>query len=105
MLCCARGIPGTNGSYDFHPFFHQLPYDDVGGVWSKIPLVNHTFSLGDPDWVLWMDFDTLFTNMSFTFEEFMRDVKENYVDLQKTGQKWIDVDMIVTADWYGSLIS
>lgn len=50
-----------------------------------------------------MDFDTLFTNMSFTFEEFVKDVKENYVNLHNTGQKWIDVDMILTADWYTTL--
>jgi galactosyl transferase GMA12/MNN10 family len=97
------GTSETNSSYAFHPYFQELPHDDVGRVWSKIPLVNHTFSLGDPDWVLWMDFDTLFTNMSFTFEEFVKDVKENYVNLRNTGQKWIDVDMILTADWYTTL--
>lgn len=99
------GILETNSSYAFHPYFHELPHDDVGRVWSKIPLVNHTFSIGDPDWVLWMDFDTLFTNMSFTFEEFMRDVKGNYVNLQNTGQKWIDVDIIISADWYKTPLS
>jgi hypothetical protein len=90
----------VHGRYAFHPYFQELPHDDVGRVWSKIPLVNHTFNIGEPDWVLWMDFDTLFTNMSFTFEEFIADAKENHLDAQKTGQKWIDVDMIITADWY-----
>ena len=47
-----------------------------------------------------MDFDTLFTNMSFTFEEFLKDAREKHLDAHKTGQKWIDVDMIITADWY-----
>lgn len=50
-----------------------------------------------------MDFDALFTNMPFTFEKFIADVKENHVDAQKTGQKRIDVDMIITADWYPPL--
>jgi len=90
----------VNGRYAFHPYFQPLPHDDVVGVWSKIPLVNRTLDIGDPDWVLWMDFDTLFTNMSFTFEEFLKDAREKHLDAHKTGQKWIDVDIIITADWY-----
>lgn len=59
--------------------------------------MNETLDTGQYDWALWMDFDTLFTNLSTTMEEFMEDAKENH---RETGQKWEDVDMIAAPDWY-----
>ena len=58
------------------PFFRKPKNDDQGGVWSKLVLVNETLNTGKYDWVLWMDFDTLFTNLSVTMEDFMEDAKE-----------------------------
>jgi hypothetical protein len=55
---------------------------------------------GDFDWVLLMDFDTLFTNMAIRMEDFMNDARANHLDNLKTGQRWEDVDLIVSGDWY-----
>jgi hypothetical protein len=65
-------------------------------VWSKIPLVNEALDTEKFDWVLWMDFDTLFTNMSTKMEDFMKDARINHLN---TGQRWEDVDMIAAPDW------
>ena len=79
------------------PAFEQLRGDDQhGGVWSKILLVNETLHTGKFDWVLWMDFDTLFTNMSSKMEDFMENAKNHL----KEGQQWDDVSMIAASDWY-----
>jgi hypothetical protein len=55
--------------------------------------------MGRFEWVLWMDFDTLFTNMHYKMEEFMQDAQTNHLNALKTRQKWNDVDMIAAADW------
>ena len=75
----------------------------MGGVWTKIPLVNQTLAMVRFEWVLWMDFDTLFTNMHYKMEEFMQDAQMNHLNALKTGQKWNDVNMIAAADWYHHL--
>lgn len=79
-----------------YSFFEKPKYDDKGGVWSKIPLVNETLETGKFEWVLWMDFDSLFTNMSSKMEDFM----ENATTYLKEGQNWEDVSMIAGPDWY-----
>jgi hypothetical protein len=90
-----------NGSYDLYAFFQKPKYDDKGGVWSKIVLVNETLQTGNFEWALWMDFDTLFTNMSSKMEHFMENAKSHL----KQGQRWEDVSMIAASDWYRITIS
>lgn len=89
-----------NVSYEVYPFFQKPEYDDKGGVWSKIVLVNETLETGNFEWVLWMDFDSLFTNMSTKMEDFMENAK-NYL---KEGQRWEDVSIIAAPDWYCIII-
>ena len=86
-------------SYDLRPYFQPLPHDDKSGVWAKIPLINDTLITGKYDFVVWMDFDTLFTNMKTRIEDFLQDVQAHHVDRLHTGQRWEDVDMIITPDW------
>ena len=76
-----------------------MPHDDQSGVWAKLPLVNETLNKGSFEWVLWLDFDTLFTNMNIRMEDFIEDVKTNDLNKHNTGQQWSDVDMIVAPDW------
>jgi len=84
--------------YEFLPTFKSPKGDDMGGVWSKIPLVNQTLAMGRFEWVLWMDFDTLFTNLHHKMEDFMEDAQTNHLNALQTGQKWSDVSMIASAD-------
>ena len=62
-------------------------------------MVYETLNSGLYEWVLWKDFDTLFTNTSIRIEDFMEDVKINHLNSLDTGQQWKDVDMIVSRDW------
>ena len=89
-----------NVSYEVYPFFQNPKYDDKGGVWSKIVLVNETLETGKFEWVLWMDFDSLFTNMSSKMEDFMENAKNHL----KEGQRCEDVAMIAASDWYNIII-
>jgi mannan polymerase II complex MNN10 subunit len=59
--------------------------------------VRQELATEEYEWVLWMDFDTLFTNTSIRIEEFLEDAK-SHVNRFETGQKWEDVDMIAAAD-------
>jgi hypothetical protein len=86
--------------YDFIPSFRQPANSDRGGVWAKIPLINNTLNMGTFEWVLWMDFDTLFTNLSIRIEDFMEDIKLHDLDPLNTGQQWSDVSMIAASDWF-----
>lgn len=85
--------------YEVISYFEPLEHDDMAGVWAKIPVVNETLNRGTFEWVLWMDFDTLFTNMALKMESFMEDVHANHLDRLNTGQQWSDVDIIVAPDW------
>ena len=86
----------SNVSYEVFAFFQKPKYDNKGGVWSKVVLVNETLETGKFEWVLWMDFDSLFMNMSTKMEHFMENAKKHL----KEGQKWEDVSMIAAPDWY-----
>jgi hypothetical protein len=77
------------------PFFER-PKGDEQGVWAKLPLVNETLNSGKYDWVLWMDFDTLFTNLSIKMEDFISDARENHL---AEGQSWDEVSIIAAPDW------
>jgi hypothetical protein len=78
------------------PVFEKLKNDDQGGVWAKLILVNETLNTDRFDWVLWMDFDTLFTNLSSKMEDFVDDVRTNHLS---PGQSWDEVSMIAAPDW------
>jgi hypothetical protein len=95
---CTVWSDGAN-SYELIPTFEKSPLWDIAGVWAKIPLVLQAFNMGEFEWVMWMDFDTLFMNMSCRMEDFMEDVRRNHVDAHKTGQKWEDVSIIASPDW------
>lgn len=73
--------------------------DDRGDVWAKMPILLDAMEDDHIEWVLWIDFDSLFMNMSTRIEDFLLDAEMNYVDMLNTGQKWWDVDMIATKDW------
>src|SRR5436190_14938847 len=85
----------SNVSYEVFASFQRPKYDDKGGVWSKIVLVNETLESGNFEWALWMDFDSLFMNMSTKIEDFMENAKNHL----KEGQRWEDVAMIAAPDW------
>jgi galactosyl transferase GMA12/MNN10 family len=68
-------------------------------VWAKIPLVLNALESRPYEWVLFMDFDTLFTNLSITIESFLEETKETWLS---PDQKWEDVSMIAAPDWYPS---
>ena len=79
------------------PVFDRLKGDDqYGGVWSKILLVNETLRSGQYEWVLWLDFDSLFTNLSMKMEDFVDDVRNNHLS---SDQDWGEVSMIAAPDW------
>ena len=63
--------------YDFEPFF-ELPNveENRSEVWTKITLVNNTINDAKRtyDWIMWLDFDTLFTNLSVSVAGFLEDV-------------------------------
>jgi len=86
--------------YDLLPTFQSPRNDDVGGVWTKIFLTHQELASGKYDWILWMDFDTLFTNMSTRIEDFLDDAKTNHLNKFNNGQTWEDVDIIAAADWF-----
>ena len=80
------------------PVFERFKNDDQGGgVWSKLLLVNETLNTNRFEWILWLDFDTLFTNLSSKLEDFMDDVKRNHLSPH---QQWEQVNMIAAPDWF-----
>ena len=64
-----------------------------------MPIILDAMDDENIEWVLWMDFDTLFMNMSARIEDFLLDAEKNHVDMFNTGQQWSDVNMIATKDW------
>jgi hypothetical protein len=86
-------------SYKLVPTFENSPLWDKAGVWAKIPLVIDAFDKDDIEWVMWMDFDTLFMNTSRRMEDFIDDARMNHLDAHNTGQKWEDVGLIASPDW------
>jgi galactosyl transferase GMA12/MNN10 family len=89
----------VNGRYDIIPTLEQeqLKNDGQSMVWAKIPVILNALNSRPYEWVLFMDFDTLFTNLSITIESFLEETKETCL---RPGQKWEDVSMIAAPDWY-----
>jgi hypothetical protein len=81
------------------PSFRDPKDGKSSGVWNKIVFLNQTLQSGKYDWVLWMDFDTLFTDMRSTIEDFMDECK---MDIETSGgdRLWTDINIIAAPDWY-----
>ena len=72
----------------------QLP---EGSVWDKIPLIRDALDMKPHyEWILFMDFDTLFTNLSISIEDFLDDAKQHHL---RGNQRWNDVSIIASPDW------
>jgi hypothetical protein len=80
------------------PIFELPKLDGVAAVWSKIPLLLQAMDTTDCDWVLWMDFDTLFSNLTVRMDDFLESAKRD-VNKHGTGQQWGEVHMIAAGDW------
>jgi mannan polymerase II complex MNN10 subunit len=63
--------------------------DPMGVMWHKFKMAERLIDSGKFDWLLWVDFDTLFTNTSTRVEEIIE-----FAKLENP-----DVGQILTPDW------
>ena len=62
-------------------------------MWHKFDMIERLILQEQHDWIWWIDFDTLSTNMSIPVYEV---IKESLSDLSNPE----DVDFLLTEDWY-----
>jgi hypothetical protein len=76
-------------------------------MWHKFTMIERIIAAGTHDWVWWVDFDTLITNMTVKMEDIITDGitdvhGKGMGDLTKPGGdgKGEEVDIFLTRDWY-----
>jgi len=85
------------GRYDIIPAIEESQLHE-GSVWDKIPLIGEALDMRPRyEWILFVDFDTLFTNLSISIEDFLHDAERHHL---RGNQRWSNVSMIASADWY-----
>jgi len=70
-------------------------------MWGKFDMLRRVIDAGQHDWVWWMDFDTLITNMTTKVEDVVeRGLKAAVArgDVKVGGED--EVDWLVSEDWY-----
>jgi len=85
--------------YDFIVDYDVSNERDV--MWGKFDMLRRVIDAGQHDWVWWMDFDTLITNMTTKVEDVVERGLEAAVargDVKVGGED--DVDWLVSEDWY-----
>lgn len=90
--------------YDFIVDYDVTNERDV--MWGKFDMLRRVIDAGQHDWVWWMDFDTLITNMTTKVEDVVERGLEAAVargDVKVGGED--DVDWLVSEDWYVIIIS
>jgi len=85
--------------YDFIVDYDVTNERDV--MWGKFDMLRRVIDAGQHDWVWWMDFDTLITNMTTKVEDVVeRGLKAAVArgDVKVGGED--EVDWLVSEDWY-----
>jgi mannan polymerase II complex MNN10 subunit len=57
-------------------------------------MMERLIKAGQHDWIWWLDFDTLFTNMTIKVTDI---IQESLVNATNPD----DIDFLLTNDWYG----
>jgi mannan polymerase II complex MNN10 subunit len=64
-----------------------------GTTWLKFDMIERLIKGGQYDWIWWLDFDTLFTNMTIPVTDIIQESLSNVTNPD-------DVDFLLTNDWY-----
>ena len=72
---------------------YHLEFDWSGdGFWHKLTMIDRLIHRNAYDWIWWIDFDTLITNMTVKLEDL---IEESLANATNPDQ----IDMILTPDW------
>jgi len=85
--------------YDFIVDYDVTNERDV--MWGKFDMLRRVIDAGKHDWVWWMDFDTLITNMTTKVEDVVDSGLKAAVargDVKVGGED--EIDWLVSEDWY-----
>jgi mannan polymerase II complex MNN10 subunit len=63
-----------------------------GLMWHKFDMVQRVINGSQHDWVWWIDFDTLVTNMNIKIEDIIEEQLANVTNPDK-------IDFLFTPDW------
>lgn len=65
-----------------------------GMMWYKFSMIERVIKQNQHDWVWWVDFDTLFTNMTKNVEDVIDGALATLQEKERN-----EVDLILTPDW------
>ena len=81
--------------YRLEAYFEYIDNDEYSAVWAKMPIMRNLLLSGEYEWVMWIDFDTVFTNLSHSVDAFLTDALENHLDSE---QQQNDINLIIAPD-------
>jgi mannan polymerase II complex MNN10 subunit len=84
----------AQNNYDLFVDYSVSNSRDV--MWGKFDMLQRIIERGGYEWVWWMDFDTLITNMTTRVEDV---IEEGLQGAERQGKRKEDVDWLFTADW------
>lgn len=81
-------------NYTFISEFEAV--DEISPIWYKFTLLQRLIEEGGFDWLWWLDFDTLITNMKIDIADI---VDETLKGVEGNGGKASEIDFLLTHDW------